>query len=146
MLMDLFYDTLPKQSSTTSSSGSGAKGNFTRKRVHFHAFMLDVFRRVHEVKYGLPKGGIPSSSDPNIDAGQAQVAKQKAAKQRNVMEGRSATGAVGVEALSGGGLFKGFWGKKGKDGEVVSEEDAIYEVAKEMAREGRVLCFDEVSP
>lgn len=37
MLMDLFYDTLPP--------------NITRKRrVHFHAFMIDVHKRVHKLR------------------------------------------------------------------------------------------------
>ena len=37
MLMDLFYNTLPP--------------NITRKRrVHFHAFMIDVHKRVHALK------------------------------------------------------------------------------------------------
>ncbi|KDQ64431.1 hypothetical protein JAAARDRAFT_28064 [Jaapia argillacea MUCL 33604] len=47
MLMDLFYSTLPP--------------NITRKRrVHFHAFMIDVHKRVHaaKAKFGL-KGGDP---------------------------------------------------------------------------------------
>ena len=37
MLMDLFYDTLPP--------------NITRKRrVHFHAFMIDMHKAVHALK------------------------------------------------------------------------------------------------
>ena len=37
MLMDLFYDTLPS--------------NITRKRrVHFHAFMIDIHKAVHALK------------------------------------------------------------------------------------------------
>ncbi|CAG8461836.1 7599_t:CDS:2 [Funneliformis mosseae] len=35
MLMDLFYDTLPKK---------------RKRRVHFHAFMLDVHARIHRLK------------------------------------------------------------------------------------------------
>lgn len=48
MLMDLFYHTLPP--------------NLTRKhRVHFHAFMIDVHKRVHAAKaaMGYKGGGDP---------------------------------------------------------------------------------------
>ncbi|KAF9266344.1 AFG1-like ATPase [Marasmius fiardii PR-910] len=47
MLMDLFYSTLPP--------------NITRKRrVHFHAFMIDVHKRLHAAKLGMGyKGGDP---------------------------------------------------------------------------------------
>lgn len=116
MLMDLFYDTLP------------AHLHPHRRRVHFHAFMVDVFRRVHAIKHGLPREG----------KGHARRVKEF-----NPMEGKSDERAVGVERLTGGGLFEGFgsWGKnKGMD-----EEDAIYEAARELAEEGRILCFDEVS-
>lgn len=44
MLMDLFYHTLPL--------------NITRKRrVHFHAFMIDVHKRVHAAKTALGLDG-----------------------------------------------------------------------------------------
>lgn len=43
--MDLFYDTLPP--------------NIRRKRrVHFHAFMIDVHKRVHAVKASAGAGGL----------------------------------------------------------------------------------------
>ncbi|KAG8798603.1 hypothetical protein FRC16_006930 [Serendipita sp. 398] len=46
MLMDLFYQTLPP--------------NITRKsRVHFHAFMIDVFKRLHAFKATNPPGDDP---------------------------------------------------------------------------------------
>ncbi|KAK7054894.1 ATPase [Paramarasmius palmivorus] len=47
MLMDLFYSTLPP--------------NITRKRrVHFHAFMIDVHKRLHAAKLAMGyKGGDP---------------------------------------------------------------------------------------
>ena len=47
MLMDLFYKTLPP--------------NITRKRrVHFHAFMIDVHKRVHAAKIAMGfNGGDP---------------------------------------------------------------------------------------
>jgi peroxisome-assembly ATPase len=47
MLMDLFYQTLP--------------ASLTRKRrVHFHAFMIDVHKRVHAAKAAVGyKGGDP---------------------------------------------------------------------------------------
>lgn len=44
MLMDMFYDTLPP--------------NIKRKRrVHFHAFMIDVHKRVHAVKSTMGLSG-----------------------------------------------------------------------------------------
>lgn len=47
MLMDLFYDTLPPRIEK-------------KRRVHFHAFMLDVHKRVHALKasWGM-SGGDP---------------------------------------------------------------------------------------
>lgn len=38
MLMDLFYNTLPENVGTR------------KKRVHFHAFMVDVHKRLHAAK------------------------------------------------------------------------------------------------
>jgi len=47
MLMDLFYNTLPP--SITS-----------KRRVHFHAFMLDVHKRIHATKAVMGhRGGDP---------------------------------------------------------------------------------------
>ncbi|TDL29857.1 AFG1-like ATPase [Rickenella mellea] len=47
MLMDLFYDTLPLSVKR-------------KRRVHFHAFMIDVHKRVHAAKIALgPSGGDP---------------------------------------------------------------------------------------
>lgn len=44
MLMDLFYNTLPP--------------HITRKRrVHFHAFMIDVHKRIHAAKAKLGLAG-----------------------------------------------------------------------------------------
>lgn len=47
MLMDLFYDTLPPHIKK-------------KRRVHFHAFMVDVHKRVHALKtsWGM-SGGDP---------------------------------------------------------------------------------------
>lgn len=47
MLMDLFYNTLPP--------------SVTRKRrVHFHAFMVDVHKRIHAAKISMGhRGGDP---------------------------------------------------------------------------------------
>jgi protein AFG1 len=115
MLMDLFYDTLPPHLHPH------------RRRVHFHAFMVDVFRRVHAIKHGLPREG---------------GGTERKVKEWHPMQGKSDERAVGVERLTGGGLFEGLterWAKKGMD-----EEDAIYEAARELAEEGRILCFDEV--
>lgn len=44
MLMDLFYNTLP----------AGIK---RKRRVHFHAFMIDVHKRIHEAKKQLGLDG-----------------------------------------------------------------------------------------
>lgn len=47
MLMDLFFKTLPPN----------VKG---KRRVHFHAFMIDVHKRIHAMKQRLgPDGGDP---------------------------------------------------------------------------------------
>lgn len=145
MLMDLFYSTLP--------SHLVPQG----RRIHFHAFMLDVFRRVHAIKHGLPTKG--TGSGESLDPGELKreikshipLAKERIRKQRafDPMEGRSDERAVGVEALSGAKLF-GFdrlfssssSGNK-RQGSMVAEEDAIYEAAREMVEEGRILCFDE---
>lgn len=44
MLMDLFYNTLPN--------------NIRRKRrVHFHSFMIDVHKRIHEAKKEMGHNG-----------------------------------------------------------------------------------------
>ena len=44
MLMDLFYNTLPP--------------SITRKRrVHFHAFMVDVHKRIHSAKLAMGQHG-----------------------------------------------------------------------------------------
>jgi peroxisome-assembly ATPase len=47
MLMDLFYQTLPPSVKR-------------KRRVHFHAFMIDVHKRLHAAKIAMgPKGGDP---------------------------------------------------------------------------------------
>jgi protein AFG1 len=46
MLMDLFYSTLPP-------------GIKRKRRVHFHAFMIDVHKRVHAVKASAGNIGDP---------------------------------------------------------------------------------------
>ena len=47
MLMDLFYETLPPRIKK-------------KRRVHFHAFMVDVHKRVHAFKVARgPAGGDP---------------------------------------------------------------------------------------
>ena len=47
MLMDLFYTTLPANISC-------------KRRVHFHAFMIDVHKRIHAMKAKLGhRGGDP---------------------------------------------------------------------------------------
>lgn len=47
MLMDLFFDTLPPSIKR-------------KRRVHFHAFMIDVHKRIHAAKAAMGfKGGDP---------------------------------------------------------------------------------------
>jgi protein AFG1 len=78
MLMDLFFHSLPP--------------SITRKRrIHFHAFMIDVHKRIHAAKLAM--------------------------------------GLIG----GGGGASVG-----GGDG-----GDPIAPVARDLAREAYVLCFDE---
>ncbi|TXT09197.1 hypothetical protein VHUM_02671 [Vanrija humicola] len=74
MLMDLFYSTLPSQFQPT--------GKYKATRIHFHAFMIEVQKRQHEVTARYERDG------------------------------------------------------QGK-------RDALPEVARSIAKEGRVLCFDE---
>lgn len=145
MLMDLFYSTLPSHLHSH------------RRRIHFHAFMLDVFRRVHAIKHGLPTALQPGLHEGKEGASNLKeeiksfvpLAKERIRKQREEgpMQGRSDERAIGVEALSGMNLFnlnKLFSSSsKKKNGTVVAEEDAIYEAAREMVEEGRILCFDE---
>lgn len=44
MLMDLFYDTLPQKVKL-------------KRRIHFHAFMIDVHKRIHAAKAALGLAG-----------------------------------------------------------------------------------------
>ncbi|EIM87914.1 AFG1-like ATPase [Stereum hirsutum FP-91666 SS1] len=77
MLMDLFYRTLPP--------------NITHKRrVHFHAFMIDVHKRLHQLK----SRSHPHSHTPSLSTHSAK-------------------------------------------------EDEVMSVARELAKEANVLCFDE---
>lgn len=149
MLMDLFYSTLPDH----------LKDH--KKRIHFHAFMLDVFRRVHAIKHGLPSQPVALVEAPSeIEGGLSQeslekeikshipLVKQRIRAQRSSasdpMAGRSDERPIGVEAFTTINLFgldKIF--QPAEKRRLMAEEDAIYEVAREMAEEGRVLCFDE---
>lgn len=53
MLMDLFYQTLPSVHPLTSKP-------LLKRRVHFHAFMIDVHKRLHSAKIAMGyRGGDP---------------------------------------------------------------------------------------
>jgi protein AFG1 len=144
MLMDLFYSTLPPHL------------HDSRRRIHFHAFMVDVFRRVHAIKNGLSTeiSSPLKESITEVDEGTREQIKDLIPHVRNIerqrvrskraynpMEGRSDERPIGVEALHGGGLFSSLFPSSGPQG--MSEEAAIQEAARELAEEGRVLCFDE---
>lgn len=61
MLMDLFYNTLPPHIKR-------------KRRVHFHAFMIDVHKRVHAVKANLgANGGDPIAPVARDLASQAYI-------------------------------------------------------------------------
>ena len=51
MLMDLFFETAPVE---------------RKRRVHFHAFMLEVHRRIHEYRQGRGKGQGPDDALPEL--------------------------------------------------------------------------------
>jgi protein AFG1 len=82
MLMDLFASTLPAPFTHHTRATDVEQSKYGSTRIHFHAFMIDVLQRQHEV--------------------QAKYA---------------ATGR--------------------------GQRDALPEVARSLAAEGRVLCFDE---
>lgn len=61
MLMDLFYDTLPQKVQL-------------KRRIHFHAFMIDVHKRLHAAKIALGfAGGDPILPVARDLAREAQV-------------------------------------------------------------------------
>lgn len=80
MLMDLFYETLPP--------------HVTRKRrVHFHAFMIDVHKRVHAMKAKLGvNGGDPIAPVARDLANEAYVLCFDEFQVRRVLHPRLHTG------------------------------------------------------
>lgn len=138
MLMDMFYNTLPEHLHSQ------------RRRVHFHAFMTDVFQRVHAIKHGIStvRGDEePRSSSKRTSSTTHAQARDRIRKQREYdpMQGKTSELLVGVEALPTENIFTWFknpWNKH-RGGSNITEEDAIVEAAREMAEEARILCFDE---
>lgn len=53
MLMDLFYDTLPPNVDALG-----------KRRVHFHAFMIDVHKRIHQLRTSRGWGGVEDPIAP----------------------------------------------------------------------------------
>ena len=56
MLMDLFYDTLPPNVDHVPPLG--------KRRVHFHAFMIDVHKRLHKLRVEKGWGGVEDAIAP----------------------------------------------------------------------------------
>lgn len=110
MLMDLFYETLPPKIKR-------------KKRIHFHQFMIDAHKRMHQVK-----------SESHRPSGIVMGAT-------NVVMGALGNTTKATEN-SGGGPAGG--GKERKSLTAAQEEaDPTAPVARMFAEEYEVLCFDE---
>lgn len=121
MLMDLFYETLPSNV-------------HSKRRVHFHQFMIDAHKRMHAFKAltHRPSGMAMSAASSLMDnvGGDAAASKAKEA----LKEEEPKLDEAFVEAAK----------KAAKVAKELGEEvDPIPHVAKEFAQEASVLCFDE---
>ena len=117
MLMDMFFESAPE--------------NMPKRRVHFHAFMLEVHQRVHDTV--LRRSGA-ALADRNVVKGVA---------------GAAARGLGGVTPEQAGAAMsfyhqrtkiKNEQTKRAQD----NAEDDVVTVAREIAAESRLLCFDEL--
>ena len=116
MVMDMFFDCAPEE--------------LPKRRVHFHAFMLEVHQRVHDE--ALRRSG-------------AAVADQNVVKG---VEGAAARGLGGVTPEQAGAAMSFYHERtKIKNEESKREdtaEDDVITVARQIAAESRLLCFDEI--
>lgn len=116
MLMDMFFESAPE--------------HMPKRRVHFHAFMLEVHQRVHDA--ALRRSGA-AVADQNVKKG---------------VDGAAARGLGGVTPEQAGAAMS-FYHERTKIKNEQSKrqdnaEDDVVTVAREIAAESRLLCFDEL--
>lgn len=104
-VMDLFYSCIP--------------ASIPKRRVHFHDFMLDVHKRIHQLKL---KTASAAGSATNSISNSTTNAVDRARHLRGMSSGGS-TG--GQQSSAGGG------------------RDVMKVIAEEILNEGRIICFDE---
>lgn len=105
-VMDLFFSCIP--------------GNIPKRRVHFHDFMLDVHKRIHQLK-------LKTASSNSAAASQSSTMTTNAMERMRQIRGKSTAGGGG-----GGQRQQGSGGR-----------DVMKIIAEEILSEGRIICFDE---
>ena len=117
MVMDLFYDCV-------------APG-MSKRRVHFHAFMLEVHKRVHAEKK-LRSGAALAVADAKVVRGP---------------EGAAARGRGGVTPEQHRAAMAFYHQRTKLQNEQAKHDDTgdgVAVVAAAIARESQLLCFDEL--